>query len=210
MPMTAPTSADIRSWSKLDFTDPDVGYPAPAQGQTDPLDFVTAQANAYVTFVTARPLDQTMPDLLVPIAQGAVLRRAEQLIEVAGPDQIDTAADIDMVQAFTAGTYSETRRDTTARPNGPVTLNPWPELDRALWLLLSDTPDEATAAAGGAVSQVAQRRDYWRWMCGLAPNLPAWETVEVDWSRGLDYMQSSISPYEPWSRYFALDLRLKV
>lgn len=207
MPMTAPTSTDIRGWSKLDFSDPDIGYPAPASGATDTLDFIVSQANAYVAFVTARPLDATMPDDLVPIAQAAVLRRTEQIVEVAKPDSIDTAGDIDMIQAFTAGPYSETRRDTTARPNGPVTLNPWPELDRMLWLLLTDTPSEAAAGGNQAVDE---RRDYWRWACGLAPNLPAWQLVEVDWSRGLDYMQSSISPYEPWSRYFALDIRLKV
>lgn len=175
--MNRPTSANIRAWSKLDFSDPDLGY-LPAS--PDPLDFVVAQACGYVTQVTARAIDATMPTDLLEIAQAAILRRAEQLIQMGKADNVDTAGDVDLVSSFTAGSYSETRRDTSARQGqSPATLNPWPELDRALWLLLTDTPAEAAAGGNAAVEE---RRDYWRWLLGQGSQLPAWQIVETDWS----------------------------
>lgn len=190
-----PTAADVRGWSKVDFSDSEIGYPPPSGGASDSLQFVVDQAVAYVAQVTARNVDGTMPTVLVPVAQAAVLRRTEQLVQMSREDNVETAGEVDLVQSFSAGAYEETRRDTSSKQNGPSTLNPWPELERILWLLLTETPDEI--AAGGNPT-VSDRRDYWRWILGQGSQLPAWETVEVDWSRSGDvFTYAGIYP-----RYF--------
>lgn len=194
--MNKPTSADIRGWSKLDWTDPDLDYAPPTGSATDKLDFVVAQACGYITHVTARAIDATMPTELTEIAQAAILRRVEQLAQMGKSDNVETAGDADLISTFTAGPYSETRRDTTAKPSAGSTLNPWPELERALWLLLTETPAEV---AGGGNAAVADRRDYWRWLLGQGQQLPAWQVVETDWSAGSDMsLLRGGATYAPW------------
>jgi hypothetical protein len=195
--MTRPDAAFIRSISQVDFAAR--GYPEPAGTDPDPLQFVVAGANSYVEFITWRLLDASMPTMLEPIAQLAVRMRTEQVVMQGQEDTVETAGDVDLISSFSAGAYSETRKDPERRAEQRA-LNPWPALNDVLWMLLGLVPGEDNELVDG-------RRDYWRYILGMAPNPPAWSTVEVDWSQGLSGnslgygSMYGIDPNEPWSRY---------
>lgn len=169
--MNTPTAAAVREWSNVDFATK--GYPEPGPSEPDRLQTVVDRAAAYVTFVTARPLDSTMPALFMPLAQQAVQMRTEQIVERSQGDVVESAGDIDMIASFSAGDYSETRKDTGKRET-QTNLNPWPALNELLWMLLGLAPGETNEA-------VSERLDWWRYMLGMQPNAPAWQMVEVAW-----------------------------
>jgi hypothetical protein len=171
--MQPPTASDVRSWSSLDFADPELGYAAPAGNDPDPLQFIVDQSVAYVTLVTGRSYDDTVPALIVPLMNQAARMRTEQVVMQSRADTVETAGDIDMVSSFTAGSYSETRKDTERRGE-QRSLNPWPALNDLLWLLMTLAPGETNAL-------VDAMRDYWRFILGMSPNPPAWSLVEVAW-----------------------------
>lgn len=194
--MLKPTAADVRAASRLDFSDPDLNYPAPRGGGADPLQPRVDEAIAYVEFVTARAA-AVIPTELEPLYAQAVRMRTEQVVMQARADTIDTAGDIDMISSFSAGSYSETRRDTTTAPQRR-SLNPWPALNDLLWLLLGLLPNEVNDA-------VSDRFDYWATLLGIQPAAPAWAYIEQVFAThgGYDplFLGDSISPYEPWSMY---------
>lgn len=194
--MITPTAADIRSASKLDFSDPDIDYPAPRSGDADPLQPRVDEAVAYVEFVTARGA-ATMPTQLEALYRQAVRLRTEQIVMQGRADTVDTAGDVDLISTFSAGSYSETRRDTTTAPQRR-TLNPWPALNDLLWLLLGLLPGEVNDA-------VSDRYDYWAFLLGLQPVAPAWAIIEQAWATQGGYdpllFGDRISPFEPWSMY---------
>jgi hypothetical protein len=167
--MDTPTAADVRAWSRVDFSD--LGYPA---GQTpDPLQVLVDRAVAYCQSVTGVMFDASFPDstTTTPMAQSAVQYATEMLAYEAQEDYLETAAD-DVVQSFTAGNYSEVRVDPMKRAQMRM-LNANPALNRALWGLM--TPEQ---------------QDLWlEAMTGK--NAPAMATTEVDWS------QRGFGPYEP-------------
>lgn len=175
--METPTGADVRATlPKFDWD----GRVGPVSGQTDPVDPLAAEAAVYVFQITARPLDATMPAQLEPLALRATALRAAQLAVQGDDDYVGTVND-DAVQSFSIGPYSETRRDTSTLRGGrspaQERLNPWPQLEQILWLLLTLLPGETNA-------QVDERRDYWRYMLqGQIP--PAFALTEVDWTNGL-------------------------
>jgi hypothetical protein len=195
--MTRPDSALIREQSKVDFAAR--GYPAPSAGSPDPLEVVVDQAIAYIEFVTWRKLDSSMPASIEPLATQAARMRTEQIVMQAQEDTVETAGDVDLISSFGAGSYTETRKDTT-KPSTPGVLNPWPALNELLWMLLGLGPGEVN-------DLVDQRRDYWRYILGLQPNAPSWAIVEADWSRGLSGNAAPVGVItdefwsEPWSRY---------
>lgn len=175
--MQPPTASDIRTASRVNFADPDLGYPPPTPPAVDPLQEVVDQALSYITYVTGRPYDPAvaLPPLLEPIMRQAARMRTEQIVQEGKSDNVETAGDFDMLSGFTAGPYSETRRGMADADEAKAgMLNPWPALNRILWLLLGLAPGEVNDA-------VDERRDYWRYMLGLAPNAPAWQVIEVDW-----------------------------
>lgn len=172
--MNPPSAADVRLASRLNFGDPDIGYPAPQGSGDDLLDPVVVEATSYVTFVTARKYDASVPDLLVSIMEQVARMRTEQLVQEGKADSVDTVSDFDMITSFTAGTYSENRR-TMADANEAKAgmLNPWPALNRMLWLLLTPYPGDDPA--------IEDRLEFWRWFLGIGAVAPAWQTVEVAW-----------------------------
>jgi hypothetical protein len=179
-PTTAPTAADVRAHSLVNFDE--FGYP---EDTPDPLQYVVDQANAWLTIVTGRyyppvtdPPTTTTGDRMLPLMDQAVRMRTEQIVMQSQQDNVETAGDFDLIQSFSAGSYSETRRDNMKNSQ---MINPWPALNNLLWLLLGLTPEEIAAGGNPAVDA---RRDYWLWlMTGVQP--PAWATVEVDWAQGL-------------------------
>lgn len=148
--METPTAEDVRARSRIDFS----AYvaPEPYDVDTDPLTPLVAEAVAYVEQLTCRVPLSDVPDNLAPLAQQAVRMRVEQLVFSETPDTIETAVDDD-VQSFTAGSYSETRRDRQGFIKSGA-LNGWGALDRVLWLLMTQECRDAWVAQqqGGGVA----------------------------------------------------------
>lgn len=190
--MIPPTAAQIRSASRVDFEEPELNYPVPDGADPDPLQPVVDQAVAYVTFVTARKYDASIPVLLEPIMLQVARMRTEQIVQESTSENAETAGDFDLLTSFTAGPYSENRRSMSdANEAKAGMLNPWPALNRLLWLLLGLTPGETNA-------DVDDRRDYWFWVMGRGP-APAWQVVEVDWRANTVYGDPipGLSPVAP-------------
>lgn len=166
--MAAPTAAEIRALSQVDFAEK--GY---VEDDPDPLTPMVDVAVAYIETVTARRFDLDQPRGYDRLMLLTARMATEQLVEQGQADTVETAGDSDLIASFSAGPYSETRRDQASRGE-QRRLNTWPALDRMLWLLLTLAPGEVNDA-------VSEMLDYWRWMLGLAPNPPAWTVVEVDW-----------------------------
>ena len=103
-------------------------------------------------------------------------------------DIIETAADFMLIQSFSAGSYSESRRSLTELKNAGM-IDADPRVNALLWPLLTD-----------------DRRDEWlSWLNGK--NAPAFEVTEVDWDSysGSGYswgLNDRILETEPWSTYF--------
>lgn len=153
--MTRPTGADLEAWSNLNLAA--LGY----EGSS--LALLAAQAVAYVEQVTGRIPIEDVPDPLVPLAQFAVRMRAEQVSGQSTAEYVESASD-DLVQSFSAGSYSETRRDGSTAKGVMGLLNDWKALHDVLWLLLTD----------------AKREEYLELVQGKVR--PAFAVVDEDWS----------------------------
>lgn len=173
---TAPSTSDIRSWSSLDF--PRYGYPATSAGDTK-LEVQLARAESYIAYLTSRTYAQPQTDqfaMVKTVMDQAVQMRTEQVVMALASDQLETAADFDMIASFGAGSYNETRRSDVKSTGQNKPLNPWPALNDILWMLLGLFPGETNDG-------VLDQYDYWRYqLTGVTP--PSWQTVEVDWGRG--------------------------
>lgn len=150
--MIPPTAAEVQGWTTLD-----------ALKNADALtaDRVVARANA--SFV--RMTGQTWPGLpvaLEPLAQQAAQGLAELTILQSSAENLETLADFDLIQSFSAGPYSETRRSPADAMKARM-LVAWPWLNELLWGLLTD-----------------DKYDYWiAFFSGL--NAPATAVTEMDW-----------------------------
>jgi hypothetical protein len=156
-----PTVAELQSWSRVDFSSLDDPY------TDDDLGRLITGACAYLTAITGRAMDGTMPPPLVPIAQDAIRLRVEQIGFQGETDYVETASD-DLIQSFSAGGYSETRKEPgrlryTGATTGIPAINDNSALNMDIWLLM--TPD---------------MQDYWRYII-QGTGGPALETTEADW-----------------------------
>ena len=155
--MVAPTVDQILSWSKLDFDGLDEPF------DSDDLVVVLDRSIAYILVVTGQTL-AAMPAQLEPIASEAIQMRVEQTALQAGSDYTSEASD-DLISNFSAGNYSQTRRDLgqTSPSKGIPLINSNPALNMRLWLLCTD-----------------DMREYW-WSLMNGLSIPATETTEIDW-----------------------------
>lgn len=180
---SAPTSQEIFDSSKVKWGP--LGYSDAGQ-----IDDLTEDSIGYVTWITGRYFSDFVPvgnaenfdsavysaftpvplvgtPHLIRLARRAVRMRVEQEAYQDQPGYIDTASD-DVIQSFTAGAYSETRRDTSTLRGGRqaqrLLLNSSPSLNDLLMQLMTD-----------------ERRDYWNTVLG-GGYLPAFMVEEVDWS----------------------------
>lgn len=196
MDAPAPTPDEIFEKSKLKWRK--LGYPS----ATD-IEEQVAQALAYVSIVTGRyfdPASTYLPlmanyleapvalnstgEALYLLAKQAVRMRTEQIVMQEQAAYIDTITD-DAIQSFSAGPYSETRRDPTRRGEQKA-LNTWGGLNELLWLLMT-----------------GERYDYW--VSNLTgTHTPDFVVEEVDWSLigksfpfGSAY--SAVSSVPPWN-----------
>lgn len=148
------------------------------------LDEVLEDAIGYVTWITGRYFSDFIPTAItgldsgpvstsytpVPIVDTPELIRlfwkvvrmcVEQEVMQSQRGYVDTVTD-DGIASFTAGPYSESRKDPTRRGEQKM-LNSWPGLNSLLWQLMTD-----------------DRREYWNMVLGGA-NVPAFSIEEVDW-----------------------------
>jgi hypothetical protein len=163
--VVAPTSDDIRGWSKIDFAE--FGYP---DDTPDPLDEIVLRSNAYQVQITGRPLDGTMPDNLAPLARMASQGIVETLVIRADEGNVDTGADFILLASMAVGGYSETRRqpvESLGRGMAVRQLPPGnPLLDGVLWILMT-----------------SDMRAYWQaWVTGVYEAF--FQVEEVNWSPG--------------------------
>lgn len=157
--MVAPTGTDIWALSKVDF--PTLGYADAAE-----LDPIVAIGVASLIKITGIDLS-TVPTDEEPLVTQAVRGLTEQTAYQSSPDIIETLSDWDLIQSFSAGPYSETRRSPADAFKARM-LNAWPWLNSLLWNLLT-----------------SDRYDYWiQFFSGQ--NAPAVAVQEVDWSGGYE------------------------
>lgn len=154
--MNRPDAASVDAMSQVVFED--LGYSV----DDGTLQVLVDQAIGYIEWVSGRFLDENLPITLDVLATQAVRMRTEQIAFQSQPDYIETATD-DAVASFSAGSYSETRRDQTRRGEQKA-LNAWGALSELLWMLMTD-----------------DKWDYWTgFLSGV--HGPAFAVTEIAWS----------------------------
>lgn len=153
--MIAPTAAEVRSWSRVEW-DP-LGY---AEDTPDPLDELIARAQWWLESVTGRAFSG-VPTAMEPGMRRAVQMHVEEQAFESQSDYAETAAD-GVVSSFSAGSYSESHVDPIKRAQARL-LNQNPTLAATVWELM--TPD---------------KQDEWAGLLGL-PQPPAFQVAEIDW-----------------------------
>jgi hypothetical protein len=157
----APTAKDVREWSKLDFEE--LEFEAPPEGEdtpADPLERVVQRASAWLQFTVGRSWASVLPasdlalqepgheeeteeefldrqleaDFVATAMPQALLMLVEFTVFQSQPEHAETAADFGMIQSFSAGNYSETRRSVNAHS---YALHPWSALSDLLGELLT-------------------------------------------------------------------------
>lgn len=181
--MEAPTATDVRNWSDVNFAR--YGY-----GEDARLQVQVTRAIGYVLYITGQSL--ASPDAsntplgdpanLVPILEQAVQMRTEQLVMQGRVGYVSSAAEKDVIQSFSVGSYSETRASGgfTARTGAAEkSINKWPSLEELLWMLM--TPE---------------RYEFWLAFVS-GQQTPDFAVEEVAWGP----FRSAIEFFEPWDRY---------
>lgn len=151
--MDAPIPADVLARTELELL---------KDASEDKLAIIVATANALFLRFTGQTYEAMEP-ALEPLVQRAVQGLAEMTVYQESEDYLDTISDFDLIQNFSAGPYSETRRNPADMVKARLIV-PWPWLSALLWQLL--TPD---------------KYDYWvAFFSGQVA--PAFAVQEVDWS----------------------------
>lgn len=161
--MIAPTATEIHEWSQVDFDR--LGFAG------ERLERLIASVWAWLGSATGQNLAVMADDWALvpsgasarPLIEMVVQRKVEVMANQLTPDQAETLADFKLISTFSAGGYSETRRNLDElRKN--VLIDADPLVNEALWPLM--TPDQ---------------QDIWLgWLNGV--NAPAFEITHVDWS----------------------------
>lgn len=153
--METPDATQIRAWSKIDFEG--LGF-----GEDADLQVLVDRAAAQITTITGREWDSMPSEFEVTAAQ--VLQGiTEQAAYQAQEDIAETSADFALINNFSAGSYSESRRSLTELAKSGL-LNPNPMLHGLLYGMLTD-----------------DKKDDWIALT-TGVNAPAFETTEVDWN----------------------------
>lgn len=150
--MVEPTAADVQSWTKLD---------ALKNAAADDAARIVAVAKSSFLKITGQSWTAILPQD-EPLVQQAVKGMAELTSYQDSPEYIETLADFDLIQSFSAGPYSETRRSPGDAMKARL-LVAWPWLSDMLWNLL--TPE---------------KYDYWTAFFSDKPT-PAFDVQEMNW-----------------------------
>lgn len=153
-----PTPTQLIAWSDVDFVD---------EEQVERL-MERAISFIYAYTGAAWKIDGTFAGdpLLESLAKSA-LQQLVETMSFQGADRAETMADFDIIQSFSAGGYSETRRDP--RQSQQIGIAQLIVLQNALWPLMDD-----------------EHRDEWIRLVG-GPNAPGFAVTEVDWGAGSSY-----------------------
>lgn len=173
------TAERIRTVSQSPFAEQ--GFP---EGDPDPLALLTQVAGEKVLDLTGHVTWEAVPtnyEGRVTLATKAVV---EMLTAQSTPEYLETLADFDLIKAFTAGSYSETRRDADDAEKASKLLAAWPNVVAAL--LDAMTPEK--------------REEYLALVSGKA--IPAVGYTDVDWAgRGdADDLWGWTDPMYVWAR----------
>lgn len=136
-----PTIQDIRERSNVEWAE--YGYPAPADfSDPDRLEFLLEESVAeYESLMGIDPAEVT--DRRSPLVHKAIRMLVEFNAGASQAEALASVVDFDVIQSFSAGGYSETKRDYRVVPG---IIHPWPQLNRLLNDIL-EFEDGAAAAA---------------------------------------------------------------
>jgi hypothetical protein len=154
--MNAPTAADIQGWTNQ----PDLK----AADSTVAARTVARAIAMFKRFTYLNDFTQIDPEVQ-PLVEQAIQGLAELFTVQQSADYMETLADFDLLQSFSAGAYSETRRSPEDAQKARL-LVAWPWLSELLWSLM--TPDAY---------------DYW-WQIITGNAVPAFDVQEVAWGEG--------------------------
>lgn len=127
-----PTTREIRDASNVEFAE--FKYPEPAAGLPDRLEGPLAEAVAEFQGKTGLdPADPTLvTDARLPLFRRAIRMLVEYNVAGSQMEVLESVADFDILQSFSAAGYSETRRSIGA---GRAVIHPWPALAGLLGLI---------------------------------------------------------------------------
>lgn len=164
-------AADVRGWSQLNFA----RY---GLADDDKLQVFVDRAAGYVFVITGQTYASITDGNLTTIAQQAIQMRTEQAVLQGTRGHLISAADSSVVSSFTAGSYSEQRRDPSRRGE-ERSINLWPALEDQLWLLM--TPER------------------WEWWWGFVNNtsIPAFTMEHHSWRS----LGTELTFFEPWDTW---------
>lgn len=153
-----PTTAEIRSETDVLFAE--FGYPAPAVGAVDRLQFILDESVAELHYLLSlKSVTLDFSAISNPALAVLVRRALRSLVEFNAvakqQGNVETAADFDMIQSVSVGAISESRRSISALAN---VLHPWPALNKLLLGIVA-------LAQGGVLE-------------GVDPNVPVFQSVE--------------------------------
>lgn len=153
------TAEEVREWSLMPFDE--FEYPEPTGADADTLQSLVDRAIEYVLDVTGLTVVENVPTNLLRTWEEAIQRRTEQLVAKQQEDEIETAADFELIKNFGAGPYNEGRREIGDVDKAKV-INPWPLLNDLLRRLCTTA-----------------KWEWWLEQWGVV--VPAVEYTEVDW-----------------------------
>ncbi len=159
--MFAPTAARVRLISQSPFAEQ--GFPEPTGNEEDPLARLVAAAAEFVIDKTGYGSFLAVPDGKAPLVENAIVMLTSMYVAQNTAEYLETLADFDLIQSFSAGSYSETRRsaDDAAKAKALVA---WPPVNAAI--VAAMTPEAYD--------------DYMAWLNGDVA--PAFSVTEVDWT----------------------------
>jgi hypothetical protein len=159
------TATEMREWSLLPFDQLGITDDVLLQQKIDrAAGYVFSITGLSYSTVETAPLAMGSddPEMVTDLVQQAIQMRTEQVVIQSQRDYIESAGENDVIQSFSAGLYSESRRDPTRRGE-QKSINTWPALDALLWMLM--TPDRFT---------------WWQEYISGVP-APNWTVQSVDW-----------------------------
>jgi hypothetical protein len=155
----APTATQIREWSKVNFAE--LGFPAPTDPDPDPLAIEVERSIAefqrdtstLVSEVNVEGADEKWSEKRKEEEKGlellvgeAIQMYTEWRIGSSQPEVLESTYDFDVIQSFSAGSYSETRRGFMLSSE---IKHPWPRLNRLLLLISGGLDGGEVPVVGG-------------------------------------------------------------
>lgn len=150
--MIPPTAAEVVAATEVDV----LKAASPAKA---------AEIVAVAGSIFQRITGQTWTSVTVadePIVRRVIRGLSELTAYQDSPEYLETLSDFDLIQNFSAGPYSESRRSPEDARKARLIVA-WPWLSDLLWTLLTE-----------------DRYEYW-WAFFSDHNLPAFAVQEVDW-----------------------------